>query len=182
VSRRSPKPRHGRPARTPRGRGRASWRAGRASSSTRPLVAEGIDRLRLTHTLVEPDDEPLPPPDALSEDRVGKPCRPDLHGHGGRALVPEASQHRAELGPRRALDETGGSIWAPYGGQDREGAAEGCPVTAEDGEVVAGGVLHPRILARHPSRARLRLPPQNRARHGPATEPRTLLSALNTPS
>ena len=34
----------------------------------------------------------------------------ELHGHGGRALVPEASQHRAELGPRRALDETGGSI------------------------------------------------------------------------
>ena len=48
-------------------------------------------------------------------------------------------------------------------------------MTAEDGEVVAGGVLHPGILARPPSRARLRLPPQNRARHGPATEPRTLL-------
>jgi len=102
----------------------------------RPLVAEGIGRLRLAHVLVEPDDEPLPPPNALPEDRVREP--------------------------------------SPYGGRDREGAAEGCPVTAEDGEVVTGGVFHPRILARPTSRARLRLPPQNRARHGPATEPRTL--------
>ena len=55
-----------------------------------PFVAEHLDRLRLAHALVEPDREPLPPRDALSEDRVEEPCRPDHHRHGGRALIQES--------------------------------------------------------------------------------------------
>jgi hypothetical protein len=82
-----------------------------------PFVAEHLDRLRLAHALVEPDHEPLPPRDALSEDRVEEPCRPDHHRHGGRALIPEASEDSAEFGPRRALKETSDSVRAPSGGR-----------------------------------------------------------------
>jgi hypothetical protein len=118
----------------------------------RPLMAEHLDGLRLAHLVVEEDHEPLIASKALPEDHVGEPCRPDHHRHGGRALVPEATQHRAELGPRRALEETGASVRAPYGGRDRAGGAERCPVTGEDGEVVAGGVRDPRIRAANVAR------------------------------
>lgn len=57
------------------------------SHRMRPWVAEHVDRLRLTHLVVEEDHEPLIPPKALAQDRFGEPGSPNDNGEGRGAFL-----------------------------------------------------------------------------------------------
>ncbi len=70
-------------------------------------MKEAVDGLRFAHLVIEPHHKSVPPPNALSKNRVGQPGGPNDDGEGWSAFPAKTSQNRLKFAPAGAVHDAG---------------------------------------------------------------------------